>query len=318
MGLVTVVVPVYNVAPFLERCIRSVLEQTCASFELILVDDGSTDGSGEICDRAAEKDRRIIVVHQENKGISEARNAGIDRALGESITFIDGDDFVNRRYLERLLEAKEKTASQISICAHKTFKKDSFSEEPPNPSVPQILDTEGLLDAALVGVPFFVSACMKLYDRHLFKGLRYPEGELYEDLGIFYKLFSGIQKGCFIDEALYYYRMRPGSILHSGFDRRKLSYLRFAEEGLAFIRKRHPACVPAAESKLLAASIDTLLMIGSPEDEELRFIQSRCHENIVRYRGSWKNDRRLRKLYRIVMFLSYLNLDAAFAGRYAL
>lgn len=313
MKLVSVVVPVYNVEPYLEKCIRSVLTQTYANFELILVDDGSTDGSRAICDRTAERDARVRVIHRENGGLAAARNSGIALASGELITFIDSDDFVSSLLLERLVAALERTGAQVAICGHKAYQSEDFQEVPCAPTTPRVLGTAELLNTALIGSPFFVSAWAKLYDSRLFQTIRYPEGELYEDLSIVYELFSSVPVACYIDEPLYYYHKRAGSILRSGFSRKKLVYFDNAINGLAYVKRKLPACVSGAECKLLTASIDTLMMIGKTENEELRCVQSMCSRNIARYRSKWLFDRRLGKKYHLVMLLSWFHLEVFLA-----
>lgn len=311
--MVSVVIPVYNVEKYLEKCIEAVVKQTYQDLEIILVDDGSTDESGKICDAYARQDERILVIHQENQGLSAARNSGIDIARGDYITFVDSDDFISVRFVERLVGALEETQSQIAICRHSVYDDVRTLEKACPVSQPETLSREDLYNIALVGVPFFVSAWAKLYDIRLFETLRYPVGELYEDLGLVYDLFSLIDRGCFIDEPLYYYFQRPDSILNSSFNRKKLSYRRFAQRGLNYIEEHYPECQKAAEAKVLAAAIDTMIMIGNSTEEDLCRIRRECHMEICHYRKDWLLDRRLRKMYRLVMFFSYFHLDQWYA-----
>lgn len=313
MKIVSVVVPVYNVELYVEKCIRSILSQTYPYFELILVDDGSTDRSGKICEEYARFDERVRVVHQENGGLSAARNTGIDAAKGELITFVDSDDFVHTEFLEHLVKALEETDSQVAISSHEVFYQTSYQEHICEKKEAQPLNVEDLYNISLVGYPFFVSAWAKLYDIKLFEHIRYPKGELYEDLAIVYKLFSGVERACFIDEPLYFYYQRQDSILHSAFNTKKLKYLENALNGLEFIKKNYPQCQSAAEAKVLAGAVDTMVMIGRSDSPELIWIQKQCHSYIKKYRSAWIMDKRMRKVHRICMLLSYLRLDILFS-----
>lgn len=121
--MISVIIPIYNVEEYLEKCVNSVLNQTYSDLEIILVDDGSTDNSGKICDELKNKDNRIIVIHQENQGLSAARNAGIAKALGEYIAFVDSDDYIMEDMYETLYKNLEKTDADISICKYQYVKK---------------------------------------------------------------------------------------------------------------------------------------------------------------------------------------------------
>ena len=124
--LISVIVPVYNVEAYLERCVDSILKQTYKELEIILVDDGATDSSGELCDQLAKKDDRIIVIHKKNGGLSDARNAGIDASRGEYLSFIDSDDFIHPMFMEVLLQLCETTQCNIRKCGMQEVEGDTF------------------------------------------------------------------------------------------------------------------------------------------------------------------------------------------------
>ena len=234
MPVISVIVPVYNVEKYLHRCVDSVLVQTFTDFELILVDDGSPDNCCKICDEYAEKDHRIQVIHKENGGLSDARNAGIDWAFANSdsewITFIDSDDWIHPRYLEALYDAVKKTGCEISICAYEETTGD-------NPQV-----DESQLEAEIVNTEDFfcehnvnaVIACAKLYKKELFREIRYPVGKLHEDEFTTYKLLFQYENCAFVNQPLYFYFMNTDSITKSVWTPKRLDSIEALKESMAF------------------------------------------------------------------------------------
>ena len=171
---VSVIVPVYNVAPYLRRCVDSLLCQTLRDIEIILIDDGSTDGSGQLCDEYAAGDARIRVIHQENAGLSEARNAGIDRARADFFMFVDSDDWVEPEYCGLpLAVAKEQQADLVMFQRRYMRRGNEIKKQAPIPEGPKT--QEEALRLLIDGVR--VSVWNKLYQRDLFRGYRHPEGE---------------------------------------------------------------------------------------------------------------------------------------------
>ena len=233
MALISVIIPVYKVEQYLRRCIDSVLAQTFSSFELILVDDGSPDRCGIICDEYAKIDDRIRVLHQNNSGLSAARNTGIDWVFANSnskyITFIDSDDWVHSRYLELLLKALEKYDADISQCMM-------------NRTSELIKDCD-VSGKTLCVTPeeqyenwYSAFAWGKLYQKSIFKSLRYPVGLLYEDVTIWYKLLFALNRIAIVDEELYYYYQRDEGITNSTWVPAKLSQVYAWDEQLEFAR----------------------------------------------------------------------------------
>lgn len=213
---ISVIVPVYNVEKYICRCVDSILMQTCTEYELILVDDGSPDRSGEICEEYARKDSRIIVIHKENGGLSSARNAGIDKARGEYLCFVDGDDVIHPDTLKILLRALKNNDADIAIGNFGRFYDDTElyfemikkSEEMKRYSGVQIL--EKLYDKK--SAARYVSACGKLIRRTLFENIRFPEGRLFEDEFTTYLLYYKSKKITVLEEQLYYYYVNVNGI----------------------------------------------------------------------------------------------------------
>lgn len=232
--MISVIVPVYKVEKYLHRCVDSILGQTFTDFELILVDDGSPDNCGTICDEYAAKDSRVIVIHQENGGLSAARNAGIDWAFANSdsqwLTFIDSDDWVHLEYLERLLDAAVERKVVISIC-HFT---STHGGEP-------VVNVEQIVSADWTPENFFgehnVTATVawgKLYCKECFMHVRFPVGKLFEDLFTTYKVLFAQQNVSVVEAPLYYYYQNPDGIVRSSWTLKKHEAYTAREEEIAY------------------------------------------------------------------------------------
>lgn len=258
-SLISVIVPVYRVEKYLERCVKSILSQTYKNLEVILVDDGSPDQCPAICDACAEKDARVKVIHQENKGLSGARNAGIDAASGEYLAFVDSDDYVSPHFIEELYQLLQDTGCAIGQCRFSYVKGDGLVEE--GDSAFCIYRGESLMEQ-LYGpeekATCFVVAWNKLYRAELFKetGIRYPEGRIHEDEATTYRLFHEAKKLAFLDRALYGYYTENGGSITSVFSAKRLQWLTAHEERIAFFKKNgYEKLLPAAYRKLCDACI---------------------------------------------------------------
>lgn len=258
-SLISVIVPVYRVEKYLERCVKSILSQTYKNLEVILVDDGSPDQCPAICDACAEKDVRVKVIHQENKGLSGARNAGIDAASGEYLAFVDSDDYVSPHFIEELYQLLQDTGCAIGQCRFSYVKGDGLVEE--GDSAFCIYRGESLMEQ-LYGpeekATCFVVAWNKLYRAELFKetGIRYPEGRIHEDEATTYRLFHEAKKLAFLDRALYGYYTENGGSITSVFSAKRLQWLTAHEERIAFFKKNgYEKLLPAAYRKLCDACI---------------------------------------------------------------
>lgn len=235
--LISVVVPVYNVEKYLKKCIDSTINQTYKKLEIILVDDGSTDSSKEICDEYIKQDSRIKVIHKENGGLSSARNAGIDIASGKYIGFIDSDDWIEKSMLEKLINLAEKSDSDIVLCNYfmaydeknQIQKEDIEYKEYSNyEALNKIYDDK-------LGVSMII-AWNKLYNIELFNNIRYPAGKVHEDEFITYKLLFKANRICYLNEKLVYYRQQNKSITNSKFNKKRLDILQAFEERANYIK----------------------------------------------------------------------------------
>lgn len=213
---ISIIVPVYNVERYLERCIKSIQKQTFTNYELILINDGSLDKSGEICDCYAENDKRISVIHKENGGLSSARNAGIRVAKGAYLFFVDSDDVIHPNALEILYSNMQNNCSDISTGNFCRFSKDSQLNFSYNEKAKKGIELSGieilekLYDRDIAAR--YVSACGKLIKRDLFDGILFPEGRLFEDEFTTYLLYYKSRKITAVDMQLYYYFVNDNGI----------------------------------------------------------------------------------------------------------
>lgn len=233
---ISIIVPVYNVKKYLLRCIRSILNQTYKDFEVLLVDDGSTDGSGALCDKLKTKDSRIKVIHKENGGLSSARNAGLDIVSGKYVTFVDSDDYVSELYLEKLKELCKNDDNTICVVGTQIVKEKEYSSQKKNFRMYSVdgKDFEKLFLGDIAGD----SSCAKLFPLKFFKNVRFIDGRILEDLGVTYKLFYQAERVMVSEEKLYYYYQRSGSIMNSDFSIKKSNGVYSYEERLDFIKEK--------------------------------------------------------------------------------
>lgn len=239
MAKISVIVPVYKVEKYLSRCVDSILAQTYREFELILVDDGSPDRCGAMCEEYARQDRRIIVLHRENGGLSSARNTGIDWTFANSdskyLTFIDSDDWIHPQYLELLLQIAEENHVPVSICG---FDRPEVPEEEAMEYVSdcgsEVMTAETLL---VDHVWNFNYAWAKLYRKTYFQDIRYPEGKNFEDTFTTYQVLFAGEQVALIDKVLYFYFKNEEGITRSPWTPKELVVFEAMENQLKFYRE---------------------------------------------------------------------------------
>lgn len=210
--LVSVIVPIYNVEKYLDKCIYSIINQTYKNIEIILVDDGSKDNSGIIANEWGKKDKRVKVYHKVNGGLSDARNYGIERANGDYISFIDSDDYIDKNYLFFLYECMDKYKSDISICGRYAVYENGVKKCKYKESFEKKYDFVSAMREMNRFYYFDMSACAKLYKIELFKNIRFPKGKLSEDYFVMYKIFKEAKSISYTSKPLYFYLQRQNSI----------------------------------------------------------------------------------------------------------
>ena len=239
-SLVSVIVPVYNVENYLDRCIKSLASQTYHNLQIILVDDGSPDNCPQICDEWANKDSRIKVLHKENGGLSDARNAGIEMATGEYISFVDSDDYVDLHFIELLLQTLLQENSDIVECkVVKFFENGSFETASDDLAIKEFSTEEALL-ALIEDNELHQHVWNKLYKASLVKDVLYPVGKYHEDEFWTYQVFGRAQKVTKINKSLYYYFQRNDSIMGQGYSIKRLDALEGKHNRQKFIQDYFP------------------------------------------------------------------------------
>ncbi|MBQ3303098.1 MAG: glycosyltransferase family 2 protein [Clostridia bacterium] len=214
--LVSVIVPVYNVRPYIEEALDSLVAQTYGHLEFLLVDDGSNDGSGEVCDRYASRDARFRVIHQENRGLSATRNAGLDCMSGDYVAFLDPDDAFHPDMIRRLLEPILRENADIAVCRYQDvpstkIMKHSSLQNQAGAKTDRILGHREALSELADGT-LGRAVWNKLSVRVLWHDLRFPEGHVFECTDIIYRVFDRVRTCCVVDDVLVFHRIRPGSI----------------------------------------------------------------------------------------------------------
>lgn len=240
MSKISIIVPVYNVERYLDKCIFSILEQSFTDFELILVNDGSKDNSGMMCDGYKDRDSRIKVIHQENSGLSAARNIGIETSEGEYVTFIDSDDFIHRNMLEILYNNILGNKADISVCDyHLVYEGKEISKELGDNNITLYTNIEGVKKIVEKSKASMIVAWGKLYTRNLFCDIRYPALKYHEDEFVTYKLLYKSTKIVATDAKLYYYLQRSNGITGSTYSIKRLEKLEALEEAIMFFKNEN-------------------------------------------------------------------------------
>lgn len=299
--LVSIVVPVYNVAEYVGVCINSLVSQTYKNIEIFLVDDGSTDNSTEICKDWAARDSRIIFIHKANGGAASARNAALDRCRGQYITFVDSDDYIDDNYIEVLHAAIEKTRADISICGWKN-ETDSVLRKPDTAKGSVIYSKIEAMNKLLYQEEFDTAMWAKLYKAELFEEIRFPEGNIYEDIAIIYKVFEMAEQVVYVSYEGYHYLLREAGTTLKRFTTKKMDLIDVVEEMEAYILEQCPEVQSAMRSKFVRANFHIYLQI--PQEREFATERMRIENNINKYRRSVLKDKRTRRGTKAALLLS--------------
>jgi len=237
----SIIVPIYNVERYLRKCIDSVLAQTFTDFECILVDDGSPDNCSAICDEYAKKDSRIRVIHKENGGLSDARNAGLDIAQGEYIGFIDSDDYIHERMYEILVEKAISTDVDIVACGvYNVAENGETLGKWPNLSNDKVYKKKDFIDNFHPDVrrDIMTAVWNKIYKREIFSTLRFPFGKYYEDAYIQLDIWNQCDMIAVVKDTLYYYLIRQEGIMRQKFSAKKMHLIDCAYRQYVFFVKQ--------------------------------------------------------------------------------
>ena len=314
--LLSIVVPVYNVEPYLRRCIDSILAQTFTDFELILVDDGSPDGCGMICDTYAQQDPRIRVIHKENGGLSDARNAGLDIAQGRYIGFIDSDDTVSPHMYERLIFLLEHHDADIASTGFQNLDQNrEILARYPQLSQPKVYHREDYIQNFYPDIKWeiYASACNKLYRRSIFDHLRYPVGKLYEDSFIQLPLYDLCDTIVVDNEHHYhYYVTRDSSIMNTGYSAKRFQLIDLSLSQYDFFVDK---AIRAQQDYALATYATNYMInffavyIGHPELTP-QFLPYRKH--FRKFLPKLLSDPYICKMKKLTIMIMYLNNKVAY------
>lgn len=247
--LISVIIPIYKAEKYIEKCVNGVQKQTYRNLEIILVNDGSPDHSGKICDELASRDNRIKVIHKENGGAASARNAGLDIMTGAYVTFVDADDYMKENYLEVLYRTLTDNNAQVSICSFETVdeegnkvtidnlhaEKDAEVANTGEQKRAELLTGNDIILQDLQGHWEHVAPWGKLFEANLYKEIRYPHWIAYEDEQVFIQVFDKVKTVALGYEKLYYYVQHSGSLMNSAYsEKHRMTYLKMWKERLAF------------------------------------------------------------------------------------
>lgn len=274
---ISIIVPIYNVELYLEKCIRSILNQTFQNFELILVNDGSTDSSREICNEFAQKDERIKVIHKENGGVSSARNAGLKIATGKYIGFVDPDDYIFSDMFLNLYKICEKTNSDISICRNTREINGDLIEIKNSTTFLKEMTCEEALTELFLAKLYRFALWNKLFKRKCFEGIEFPENRIHEDLSVTYLLISKADKVCYTNYIGYVYVKRSESILTTQYNEKRLQSLLAWKEIILFMNNHFQQLNPYVKKCLMywiTDNINYILVSNNNKSEKLSYLKT--------------------------------------------
>lgn len=302
MDLISVLVPVYNVEKYLIECLDSIRNQTYKNLEVLIVDDGSTDSTGRICDEYAEQDDRIRVIHKRNEGQAIARNMLIEEAKGEYFVFVDSDDIVAPVYVENLYRIIKKYQCKISVSVLETFKDGTHPVVSQNPYEECLLTPLEAVEWMNYQEKFDTWPVCKLYHRSIFDtGLRYPQGMIFEDLALTYQLLLKSDMVAYCNQIDYYYRFRSDSTEGSVFSEKKMEGVMNAVKSMEDHKTELLPIIKSYKCRMISLSYHMLLKM--PEDYYKRYV----FENMIRdYRREVLFDSKARKKARLACLASYL------------
>ena len=255
--LISVVVPVYKTEAFLPRCVKSLREQTYRNLEILLIDDGSPDGSGALCDRYAEEDPRIRVIHKENGGLSDVRNVGMEALTGEWFAFVDSDDYVRPDYISYLYGLTRAFDCRMAVCGFDVHFSDGNRIERTSQDR-YVLSTEEAMERLFYDRFLTVGAWGKLYHRSLIGDIRYPVGRLFEDAGTTYRFLLSCDRIAVGEKSQYVYAMRSESIVTSEFSENKFDLVELSDRMCDETLERFPGLQKAARRRRVYVRFSTL------------------------------------------------------------
>lgn len=291
---ISVIVPVYKVEPFLDRCVQSIVDQTYRNLEIILVDDGSPDNCPAMCDNWALKDSRIKVIHKTNGGLSDARNAGMQVATGELMGFVDSDDWIASDMYQRLYERMEQDDSDMVACGVEMVWEDGTPSRMLTQSGDCVLNRNEAMEAIIKEDRLKHPVWYKLYKTVLVQNILFPGGKYHEDVFWSYQAVGASQRISVTDYVGYFYRQRGDSIMGEKYTLKRLDAVEATAKWCAYVKEQFPELIGLMQGKLIGCCMyhNQLLLQNSVLDYD-----GRCKKWVQLQAGSvgmqWKKDRRI-------------------------
>lgn len=308
--LISVIVPVYNVETYLRQCIESIVGQSYKNLEIILVDDGSKDNSGKICDDYARKDKRIKVIHKKNGGLSDSRNVGITVATGNYIAFVDSDDWIEKNMYEKMYNQCNKFKADICVCGFfREYKDRAISE---GNFGERVYDAEDALRELIKGTVIKDHAGTKLYKKSLWDNVEYPVGKVYEDIRTTYKIVQKSKVVCLLPESMYHYRQRKGSIARSGFSEQKVEWLEAVKEMEGNIKKTTSKYDEILYKRIMEVECSLLreyFLYSTEEQLKKNYLLGKKLYSDVRKNRKIFWDKNMTKVFKALSLMSYFPME---------
>ncbi|WP_180956640.1 glycosyltransferase family 2 protein [Bacillus canaveralius] len=303
---ISIIVPVFNVEDFLQYCIESILGQTFNDFELILVNDGSNDQSGDICEEYSKKDKRIVVIHKENGGQSSARNRGIDVARGAYFGFVDSDDWIHKDMYRTLYSNAVETGADITACNIMQYDKNSTKHLYFHDTTNYLYDRKSAMNELYLNERLTFSPCNKLYSRNLFQGIRFKEGYILEDMDFAYRIIHQSNKIHYTGQALYYYRYNENSTMRKTFSKKRLDEYEVRKNMYSFYLENYPSIANEVYAELFLTGLMLYINIEKyyrNEKSRYKYLID-IDRNKIKFLIADKNYNRKKKLLLSVAFIS--------------
>lgn len=304
--LISVIIPIFNVEKYLKRCIDSAINQTYSNIEIILVDDGSPDNCPKICDEYKNTDSRIKVIHKENGGLSDARNAGLDISTGKYVTFIDSDDYIDEDYIKFLYDLVNKYNVKMAICSYKAIYDNGTILTQENNEEYKI-SSHDTLEKMLYHEDFNVATWAKLYKKELFNNVKFPKERIFEDVLTTYKLVDQCENIAIGLISKYNYMIRSNSILTGKFNIKKLTLVDAYEEMGNYVLNKYPDLKKAIIRSRVYANISTLRQIVNCKPR-MKNEEKKLVKYIKENRKIVLTNRRVQKRDKIAIILISINI----------
>lgn len=305
--LVTLIIPAYNCENYIEQTLQSVINQTYRNIEILLVDDGSTDTTGKICDVYSKKDERVVVYHKENGGQASARNLALADAKGEYLAFADSDDILALNYIETLINLAIKYNSDFVQCGYSKFWDQIPEHAYEEKNDIAVLPSSEALKEFCYQRKITPAPWCKIIKRSTWGDIRFPVGMGYEDYAIIYKVLGNAQKIVCSSTGIYLYRIHNSSTQHTAYSDRKKDRIRIADELMDYVNKNYPELAEAAKARVCLAQLQYLMELpfGSTYKDE----KKQSYMKLKKYRNQVIGDKNVKIVLRLMLLCSYMGAD---------